>query len=154
MNSFYYNFKQRLICKEMLHHASAWIPIKAMWSNSNISSIGIICYCSLAAKKFGCFLKFLKRRLKDFLLPPFWWSFTEKLLAKNSASNPCFSCDKFCWKPAHNPGNLLEKKLQPSKFGSHGKKETILNRWIYSKSCQYRGLWLMFQWQALTLKLD
>ena len=47
-----------------------------------------------------------------------------------------------------------KKKLQPSKFGSHGKKETILNGWIYSKSCQYRGLWLMFQWQALTFKLD
>lgn len=66
----------------MLHHASAWIPIKAMWSNLNISSIGIICYCSLAAKKFGCFLKFLKRKLKDCLLPPFWRSFTEKIAGK------------------------------------------------------------------------
>lgn len=64
----------------MLHHAS--IPIKAMWSNLNISSISIICYCSLAAKKFGCFLKFLKRKLKDCLLPPFWRSFTEKIAGK------------------------------------------------------------------------
>ena len=66
----------------MLHHASAWIPIKAMWSNLNISSISIICYCCLAAKKFGCFLKFLKRKLKDCLLPPFWRSFTEKIAGK------------------------------------------------------------------------
>lgn len=64
----------------MLHHAS--IPIKAMWSNLNISSISIICYCSLAAKKFGCFLKFFKRKLKDCLLPPFWRSFTEKIAGK------------------------------------------------------------------------
>ena len=57
-----------------------------------------------------------------------------------------FHATKFCWKLAHNPGNLLQKKkLQPSKFGSHGNKETILNRWmICSKSCQFRGLWLMF----------
>lgn len=93
----------------MLHHTS--IPIKAMWSNLNISSISIICYCSLAAKKFGCFLKFLKRKLKDCLLPPFWRSFTEKIAGKKfSWQSVLFHATKFCWKLTHNPGNLLKKK--------------------------------------------
>ena len=137
----------------MLHHAS--IPIKAMWSNLNISSISIICYCSLAAKKFGCFLKFLKRKLKDCLLPPFWRSFTEKIAGKKfSWQSMLFMRQNFAGSSRTTLEIYSKKKLQPSKFGSHGKKETILNGWIYSKSCQYRGLWLMFQWQALTFKLD
>ena len=87
----------------MLHHAS--IPIKAMWSNLNISSISIICYCSLAAKKFGCFLKFLKRKLKDCLLPPFWRSFTEKIAGK-----------KFSWQSMLFMRQiLLEAHAQPWK---------------------------------------
>ena len=93
----------------MLHHAS--IPIKAMWSNLNISSISIICYCSLAAKKFGCFLKFLKRKLKDCLLNPFLAVlYRENCWQKIQLAIHAFHATKFCWKLAHNPGNLLKKK--------------------------------------------
>ena len=56
-----------------------------------------------------------------------------------------FSCDKILLEAHAQPWKSTQKKkLQPSKFGSHGKKETVLNRWICSKSCQFRGLWLMF----------